>query len=122
MPKESGSYSHSTSYDNLIFVSGQIGLDQKTNTLKRSVEEQTVQIMENLKIILEDNQSDFGHITKTTIYLTDMKQFETVNKIYGSYFKNSLPARSTVEVSSLARGAGIEIECIGVKRIRKLIN
>jgi len=78
--------------------------------------------MENLKILLEDNQSDFGHITKTTIYLTDMKQFETVNKIYGSYFKNSLPARSTVEVSSLARGAGIEIECIGVKRIRKLIN
>ncbi|WP_449388080.1 RidA family protein [Chryseobacterium lineare] len=116
LPIESGPYSHSTSYGNLIFVSGQIGLDQKTNTLKRSVEEQMVQIMENLKIILKNNQSDFQHITKTTIYLTDMKQFETVNKIYGSYFKNSLPARSTVEVSSLARGAAVEIECIAVKR------
>jgi len=116
LPKEAGPYSHSTSYGKLIFVSGQIGLDQKTNNLKNSIEEQTIQIMENLKIILENNKSDFQHITKTTIFLTDIKQFETVNKIYGSYFKNNLPARSTVEVSSLARGAGIEIECIAVKR------
>lgn len=69
-----------------------------------------------LSFVSENNQSDFQHITKTTIFLTDIKQFETVNKIYGSYFKNSLPARSTVEVSSLAKGAGIEIECIAVKR------
>ncbi|WP_433863490.1 RidA family protein [Sphingobacterium thalpophilum] len=116
MPKEVGPYSHSTNYGDLIFVSGQIGLDPKTNTIKNDIEEQTVQIMENVKIILENNQSDFQHITKTTIFLTDIKQFETINKIYERYFTNNLPARSTVEVSSLAKNVSIEIECIAVKR------
>ena len=116
LPEEVGPYSHSTNYGDLIFVSGQIGLDPKTNTIKNDIEEQTVQIMENLKIILENNQSDLQHITKTTIFLTDIKQFKTINKIYGRYFTNNLPARSTVEVSSLAKNASIEIECIAVKR------
>ncbi|MBP1164059.1 MULTISPECIES: Rid family detoxifying hydrolase [unclassified Chryseobacterium] len=116
LPEAIGPYSHSTSYGNLIFVSGQIGLDQKTNTLKNGIEEQMVQIMENLKIILENNQSDFQHITKTTIFLADIKQFETVNKIYSQYFHTSFPSRSTIEVRSLPRNAAVEIECIAVKR------
>ncbi|WP_313090512.1 Rid family detoxifying hydrolase [Chryseobacterium flavum] len=116
LPKAIGPYSHSTSYDNLIFVSGQIGLDKNTNSLKNGIEEQTVQIMENLKIILQNNQSDLQHITKTTIFLTDMKSFETINQIYGRYFHGRFPARSTIEVVSLPRNAEVEIECIAVKR------
>jgi len=118
LPEPIGPYSHSTNYENLIFVSGQIGLDQKTNSLKPGIEEQTVQIFENLKIILLDNNSDFEHITKTTIFIADMKHFEIVNKIYSRYFRNRFPARSTIEVASLPRSASIEIECIAVKKGR----
>ncbi|MFP8892099.1 RidA family protein [Chryseobacterium sp. EZn1] len=111
-----GPYSHSIRFGNLIFVSGQIGLDQKTGSLKSGIEAQTVQIFKNLEIILNDNNSDFDHIAKTTIFITDMKQFETVNKIYNHYFKNRFPARSTIEIKSLPRNASIEIECIATQK------
>jgi len=116
LPKPIGPYNHSTSYGNLIFVSGQIGVDPKTNTLKHGIEEQTVQIFKNLKTILENNNSDLQHITKTTIFMTDIKQFENVNKIYSTYFNNRFPARSTIEVVALPMNAGIEIECIAIKK------
>jgi len=116
LPKPIGPYSHSTSFEDLIFVSGQIGIDPKTNTLKNGIEEQTVQIFENLKAVLENNNSDLDHIAKTTIFITDIKQFEIVNKIYGSYFHKQFPARSTIEVVSLPKKAEIEIECIAVKK------
>jgi 2-iminobutanoate/2-iminopropanoate deaminase len=115
LPKPIGPYSHSTSFADLVFVSGQIGVDPKTNTLKNGIEEQTIQIFENLKAVLENNNSDLDHIVKTTIFITDIKQFETVNKIYGSYFRNHFPARSTIEIVSLPKKASIEIECIAVK-------
>jgi len=116
LPKPIGPYSHSTSFEDLIFVSGQIGIDPKTNTLKKGIEEQTIQIFENLKAVLENNNSDLDHIAKTTIFITDIKQFEVVNKIYGSYFHNQFPARSTIEIVSLPKNASIEIECIAVKK------
>jgi 2-iminobutanoate/2-iminopropanoate deaminase len=116
LPTPIGSYNHSTSYGDLIFVSGQIGIDPKSNTLKQGIQEQTVQIFENLKVILQNNNSDLNHITKTTIFITDIKQFESINKIYGSYFQNHFPARSTIEVVSLPKNAAIEIECIAVKK------
>jgi 2-iminobutanoate/2-iminopropanoate deaminase len=116
LPKPIGPYSHSASFENLVFVSGQIGIDPKTNTLKDGIEEQTIQIFENLKAVLENNNSDLNHIVKTTIFITDIKQFETVNKIYGSYFHNHFPARSTIEIVSLPKNASIEIECIAVKK------
>lgn len=115
LPTPIGPYSHSTSYGDLIFMSGQIGIDPKSNTLKQEIQEQTVQIFENLKIILQNNNSDLNHITKTTIFITDLKNFEVVNKIYSSYFQNHFPARSTIEVVSLPKNAAIEIECIAVK-------
>ena len=111
-----GPYSPSLSYGDLIFVSGQIGIDPATNTLKQGIDEQTAQIFENLKIILNNNNSDLDHIIKTTIFITDMKQFESINKIYGSYFNNHFPARSTIEVVSLPKNANIEIECIAIKK------
>ncbi|RLJ80986.1 Rid family detoxifying hydrolase [Pedobacter alluvionis] len=116
LPTPIGPYSHSTSYGDLIFISGQIGIDPKSNTMRAGIQEQTLQIFENLKAILQDNHSDLDHITKTTIFISDMKQFDVVNKIYGSYFKNHFPARSTIEVVSLPRNAVIEIECIAVKK------
>ena len=115
LPTPIGPYSHSTSYGDLIFISGQIGIDPKSNTLKQGIEEQTVQIFENLKVILLNNNSDLNHITKTTIFITDLKNFEVVNKIYGSYFQNHFPARSTIEVVALPKNAAIEIECIAVQ-------
>ncbi|MDP5200282.1 MULTISPECIES: Rid family detoxifying hydrolase [Flavobacterium] len=116
LPKPIGPYSHSTSFTDLVFVSGQIGVDPKTNTLKNGIEEQTIQIFENLKAVLQNNSSDLDHIVKTTIFITDIKQYEAVNKIYGSYFHHHFPARSTIEIVSLPKNASIEIECIAVKK------
>lgn len=116
LPKPIGPYSHSTRYKDLIFISGQIGIDPLTNTLKQGVEEQTIQIFENLKVILKNNNSDLDHITKTTIFLTDINQFESVNKIYSSYFRNQFPARSTIVVVSLPKNASIEIEFVAAEK------
>lgn len=116
LPTPIGPYSHSISYGDLIFISGQIGIDPKSNTMREGIQEQTLQIFENLKVILQDNNSDLDHIAKTTIFIRDMHQFEVVNKIYGSYFKNHFPARSTIEVVSLPKNAAIEIEFIAVKK------
>jgi len=117
LPTPVGPYSHSVSYGDLIFISGQIGIDPQSNTLKEGIQEQTLQIFENLKVILKDNNSDLDHITKTTIFIRDMKQFEVVNKVYGSYFNKHFPARSTIEVVALPKNAAIEIECIAVKKL-----
>jgi len=116
LPTPIGPYNHSTSYGDLIFISGQIGIDPQSNTLREGIQEQTLQIFENLKIILKDNNSDMNRITKTTIFITNIKDFEVINKIYGSYFTNHYPARSTIEVVSLPKNAAIEIECIAVKK------
>jgi 2-iminobutanoate/2-iminopropanoate deaminase len=116
LPKPIGPYSHATRYKDLIFISGQIGIDPLTNTLKQGIEEQTIQIFENLKVILKNNNSDLDHITKTTIFLTDINQFESINKIYSRYFLNQFPARSTIVVVSLPKNAGIEIEFVAIEK------
>lgn len=116
LPTAIGPYSHSVSYGDLLFISGQIGIDPQSNILREGIQEQTLQIFENLKTILKDNNSDLDHIVKTTIFIRDMKQFEAVNKIYGSYFDKRFPARITIEVVSLPRNAAIEIECIAIKK------
>ncbi|HSD06089.1 Rid family detoxifying hydrolase [Flavobacterium sp.] len=115
LPTPIGPYSHSVRYDNLIFVSGQIGVDPKTNILKESIEEQTIQIFENLKVILKDNHSDLNHIVKTTIFITNIKQYDVVNKLYGQYFENNYPARTTIQIVALPKNAAIEIEFVAVK-------
>ncbi|GEC78096.1 reactive intermediate/imine deaminase [Flavobacterium aquatile LMG 4008 = ATCC 11947] len=116
LPKPIGPYSYATLHKDLIFVSGQIGIDPITNALKEGIEEQTIQIFANLKVILKDNGSDLDHIKKTTIFLTDINQFETVNNIYTKHFSDQFPARSTIVVVALPKNARIEIECIAVKK------
>ncbi len=116
-PKPIGPYSQAVSFDNLIFVSGQIGIDTKTNNLvSGGIEQEFRQIMENIKQILEAGNSDLKKILKVTIYLTDIQHFSQINAIYSEYFNDNFPARETVEVSKLPREAQIEISVIAFRQ------
>ncbi len=106
-------YSPAVKVGNLIFVSGQVALDPDTGEAVRdSFEAQVRRVMDNIKHIVEQAGSSMADIVKTTVFLTDMGKFAEMNEIYGSYFEKDPPARSTVEVSALALGFDVEIECI----------
>ncbi len=112
-PKAIGPYSQAIKYENLIFLSGQIAINPKTQEfIGGDVKEQTRRVMENIKGILEELGLNFNHVIKTTIYLKNIQDFSQVNEVYGSYFSEYKPARSTVEVSNLPKGALVEIEAI----------
>jgi 2-iminobutanoate/2-iminopropanoate deaminase len=112
-PAAIGPYSQGISAGNLLFVSGQIPLDPATGDMvKGGMEEKTHQVLKNLKGVVEAAGATLGHVVKTTIFLVDLNHFLTVNKIYAEYFSGVFPARSTVQVSALPKGADIEIEAI----------
>ena len=111
-PKAIGPYSQAVILNNVLYTSGQIGLDPQTGDLKDGIEEQVRQVMENLKALLKEADMDFSNVVKTTIFLKSMDDFTTVNQIYASYFNENPPARSCVEVSALPKGALVEIELI----------
>ncbi len=112
-PKAIGPYSQAVKCENMLFISGQIAINPKTQEMvEGGIEEQTKQVMENIKGILEEVGINMEHIVKTTIYLKNLDDFTVVNEIYGSYFEKHKPARATVEVSNLPKGALIEIEAI----------
>ncbi len=113
-PAAVGPYSQAIRVGNLVFTAGQIGLDPATGALAAGLEEQTRQIMSNLQAVLAAAGSSLQNIVKTTIFLTDLADFQAVNAIYGSYFPQQPPARSTVQVAALPRGARIEIEAIAL--------
>lgn len=116
-PKAIGPYSHAVIANGFVFCSGQIGLDPKTGNLAgEDIESQTHQLMKNLRAVLQTSGSDLSHATKLTVFLTDLANFTKVNEIYGDYFGEHRPARSTVQVSRLPKGALIEIECIAIIR------
>jgi len=115
-PKAIGPYSQAIMLNDFLFASGQIAIDPKKGEIvEGGIEDQTRQVMENIKNILAACEMDFSNIVKTTIFLTDLNNFALVNDIYGSYFKQEPPARSCVEVSRLPKGALIEIEIIAHK-------
>ena len=115
-PQAIGPYSQAVEYNNLIFCSGQIALDPQTGEMiEGGIENETKRVMENLKAAAEAAGSGMDKVLKTTIYLTDLSNFQIVNEIYGSYFKENPPARATVEVKSLPKGAQVEIEMICFK-------
>ena len=114
-PKAVGPYSQAIIADNFIFCSGQIGIDAATGRLVEGVENQARQAMKNISAVLAASGSSIKKIVKTTIFLADINDYKKVNEIYGSYFKNHKPARSTVQVAALPLGARVEIEVIGVK-------
>ncbi|HIE59282.1 MAG TPA: RidA family protein [Hydrogenothermaceae bacterium] len=112
-PKAIGPYSQAIKYENLIFISGQIAIDPNTQEfIGGDIEIQTKRVMENIKAILEEAGLNFNHVIKTTIYLKNLEDFNKVNKIYREYFVEHKPARATVEVSNLPKGALVEIEAI----------
>lgn len=113
-PKALGPYSQALKVGNFVFCAGQIGIDPKTGRLKEGIEAQTKQVLENLKAVLQEAGSSLEKVVKTTIFLKNVEDFGRVNEIYAKYFSKNKPARSTVEVSALPKGALIEIEAIAV--------
>jgi 2-iminobutanoate/2-iminopropanoate deaminase len=114
-PKAIGPYSQGVKAGNLIFFSGQIPLDPETGEMVgKGIAEQTERVMENIAALLEAAGLGFADVVKSTIYLTDLANFAVVNDVYGRRFQADPPARSTVEVKGLPRGAGVEIEIIAL--------
>ena len=114
-PAAVGPYVHAVEAGEMVFTSGQLGLDPVSGELPEGVEAQTHQSLKNLEAVLKAAGSDFDHVVKTTVFLDDMGDFTTVNGIYAEYFKGEVPARSCVEVAKLPKGALVEIEAIAVK-------
>tara|TARA_A100001388_G_scaffold186152_1_gene139798 strand:- start:92 stop:451 length:360 start_codon:yes stop_codon:yes gene_type:complete len=114
--KPLGPYSQYIFRNNILYSSGQIALCPETNDLiDTNISEETNQIMKNIKEILMNENLDFKNIVKTTIFIVDMSCYDIVNEVYKSYFKNSFPARETVEVKGLPANANIEISFIAHK-------
>lgn len=111
-PAAIGPYSHAVSANGFIFLSGQLGLAPQTMVLVEGLEAQTHQTLKNIQAVLATLNKDFSDVIKTTIFLTNMNDFAAVNIIYGDYFKDHRPARSTIAVAQLPKGALIEIECV----------
>jgi 2-iminobutanoate/2-iminopropanoate deaminase len=115
-PEPIGPYSQAILAGNMLFVSGQIALQKSTGTLiSSSIEEETDQVLVNIKEILQSAGFEFAHIVKCSIFLKSMNDFPKVNERYARYFSENPPARETVEVSALPKNVNVEISCIAVK-------
>jgi 2-iminobutanoate/2-iminopropanoate deaminase len=112
-PNAIGPYSQAVRVGPLVFLSGQIALDPKTGEVtKGDVAEQTRRVMDNLGAVLRAAGVGFPEVVRSTIYLTNLADFGKVNEVYGSYFPSEPPARATVGVAALPRGAAVEIDMI----------
>jgi 2-iminobutanoate/2-iminopropanoate deaminase len=117
VPKAIGPYSVAIQLGDLVFASGQAGIDPETNNLVAGgIAPETRQVLTNLSHVLEAAGSSMANVVKTTVFLTDMGDFARMNAIYGEFFAKDFPARSTVQVSALPKGAVVEIECIAFKK------
>ena len=114
-PKAIGPYSQAIQAGDFLFLSGQVPLDPKTGELvKGDIRQQTEQVLENIKGVLESQKLGLEDVVKVTIFLKNIGNFNQVNEVYGAYFPSSAPARSTVEVARLPRNAEIEIEAVAL--------
>lgn len=114
-PKPIGPYSQAVQVDKFIFLSGQIGISIETgNLVEGGIVAETKQVFANLKVVLESAHLSLDDIIKTTVYLTNLNQFAEMNKIYNEHFKGDYPARATIQVSALPKGACVEIEAIAL--------
>ena len=114
-PKAIGPYSQAIRIATLVFTAGQVGLDPATMELvEGGVEEQTRQVLTNLKHVLETADSGLKFVVKTTVFLQDMGDFAKMNSVYAEFFPENPPARSTVQVAGLPKGALVEIECVAL--------
>ncbi len=113
-PQAIGPYSQAVIANGMIFTSGQVPLNTNGLIVGPTIEEQTHQVLKNLSAVLEAAESSLNHVVKTTIFLSDMNDFKTVNEIYAEYFGSHRPARSTVAVKTLPLNVKIEMDCIAM--------
>ena len=115
-PAPIGPYNQAILVNDTLYISGQICIDPASGQLKnKDLQEETHQVMVNLRSILQECGLGFADVVKTTIFLTDMNRFGEVNEIYGTYFESNFPARETVQVSALPKFVNVEISMIAVK-------
>ena len=114
-PAALGPYSQAKLCGNVLYTSGQLGLDPAAGTLPAGVEAQAEQALKNLGAILKEAGMDYADVVKTTVFLADINDFAAINAIQANYFTGETPARSCVQVAALPKGALFEIECIAVK-------
>lgn len=114
-PKAIGPYEQGIKFNGFLFTSGQIALDPATGKLiEGDVSAQTRRVLENLKAVLEAGGSSLDHVIKATVYLTDLNTFAQMNEVYAEYLGDIKPARSTVGVATLPRGASVEIDLVAI--------
>jgi len=115
-PSPIGPYSQAVAFGNLLFLSGQIAINPENGELETSdLLMETKRVMSNIRAVLEENDMNFNHVLKVSIFLKDMNDFARVNEIYGGYFINQYPARETVQVSRLPKDVNVEISVIAGK-------
>jgi 2-iminobutanoate/2-iminopropanoate deaminase len=120
-PKPIGPYSQVVIAGDYIYLSGQIALDSTGKIISGTAAEEAKQIMLNIKAIIQSAGAEMSDIVKTSIFLTDLNEFAKVNEVYGSFFGGEYPARETVQVAALPKGAKVEISVIGYKPKNKLL-
>jgi 2-iminobutanoate/2-iminopropanoate deaminase len=114
-PKAIGPYSVGVIGSHLVFTAGQLGLDPVSqNLVEGGIEAETKQVMTNIKNILEDSGSGLEHIVKTTVIMKDLGEFSKMNAVYGEFFKENPPARTTLQAAALPKGAAVLVEAIAV--------
>ena len=114
-PRAIGPYSQGIAAAGFLFLSGQVALDPKTGALVQgTIREEVERVLENLKAVLEAAGTGLDRVARTTVYLTSLKEFEAMNEVYARYFGENRPARSTVQVAALPKGARVEIDAIAI--------
>ena len=111
-PAQIGPYNHAVRVGDLLFCSGQIPLDAQGQLATGDIRAQTERVLENVKAILTDQGLTFANVVKSTVFMTNLGDFAAMNEIYGKYFTADFPARSTIQVAALPRGASVEIEVV----------
>ncbi|HZH65112.1 MAG TPA: RidA family protein [Flavisolibacter sp.] len=115
-PAPIGPYNQGIVVNGTLYISGQICIEPQSGNLKnRDIQDETHQVMQNLKSILSEAGMSFNNVVKTTIFITDMNQFSEINEVYGKYFNGNFPARETVQVSALPKFVNVEISMIAVE-------
>lgn len=117
-PKAIGPYSQAVEMNGTLYISGQVPLNPETGEMPEGIKEQTEQVMKNIGAILEAAGYTFEHVVKSTCLLSNMDNFQAMNEVYGSYYKENPPARAAYGVVKLPLGALIEIETIAIKSVR----
>ena len=113
-PGAIGPYNQGIVAGGFLFTSGQLPIHPETGIVPSTIEQQTIQVLDNLKAIVEEAESSLENVVKCTVYLQNMDDFNVMNKIYATYFKGIAPARACVEVSKMAKNALVEIDAIAI--------